>query len=134
MSELTSRLRRMLAQAEGFTTDAPMEALARAKLLVHEAHAALSLASDAERDEVLSILSMAKKRIVKYEQKLETFQGANHQRAALFDTSHGGEDFGTRAGRNRRVVNERIGLVRFDHERIAREQRWLDLHRLVARP
>jgi hypothetical protein len=87
MSELTSRLRRMLAQAEGFTTDAPMEALARAKLLAHEAHAALSLAGDAERDEVLSILSMAKKRIAKYEQKVETFQGANHRRAAQFDTN-----------------------------------------------
>ncbi len=84
MSELTSRLRRMLSQAQGFAEDAPMEALARAKLLVHEAHASLVLAGEDERDEVLSILQLARKRVARYEGKVQAFQKANAERAALF--------------------------------------------------
>ena len=84
MSELTSRLRRMLSQTQGFAEDAPMEALARAKLLVHEAHAAVALAGEGERDEVLGILQLARKRVGRYETKVEAFQKANAERAALF--------------------------------------------------
>jgi hypothetical protein len=84
MSELTSRLKRMLSQAQGFVEDAPMEAFARAKLLVHEAHASLVLASEDEREEVLGILQLARKRVARYESKVQAFQKANVERAALF--------------------------------------------------
>jgi hypothetical protein len=84
MSELTSRLRRMLSQTQAFAEDAPMEALARAKLLVHEAHASVALASENERDEVLGILQLARKRVSRYEAKVAAFQQANAERAALF--------------------------------------------------
>ena len=83
MSELTDRLRRMLAQAQVFVGDAPMEAVARAKLLVREANAALSVAGDVERDEVHAILQLARKLVAKYEARLEAFQSENAQRAAL---------------------------------------------------
>jgi hypothetical protein len=84
MSELTSRLRRMLSQAQGFAEDAPMEALARTKLLVHEAHASVALAGEHEREEVLGILQLARKRVARYEAKVQAFQKANAERAALF--------------------------------------------------
>jgi hypothetical protein len=84
MSELTSDLRRMLSQAQMFASHAPMEALARAKLLAHEAHAALSSVSEVEREEVLSILQLARKRVARYEQKVAAFQQGNATRAALF--------------------------------------------------
>lgn len=87
MTELTSRLRRMLSQAQGFAEDAPMEALARAKLLVHEAHAAAALAGEGEREEVLGILQLARKRVARYEAKVEAFQKANVERAALFQSN-----------------------------------------------
>jgi hypothetical protein len=87
MSELTSRLRRMLSQAQGFAEDAPMEALARAKLLVHEAHAAAALAAEDERDEVLGLLQLARKRVARYEAKVEAFQKANTERAELFSSN-----------------------------------------------
>jgi hypothetical protein len=74
----------MLAQTQGFAEDAPMEALARAKLLVHEAHASVALAGEDEREEVLSILQLARKRVARYEGKVQAFQKANAERAALF--------------------------------------------------
>jgi hypothetical protein len=84
MSELISHLRRMLSQAQMFANDAPMEAVARAKLLVHEAHEGLAHVSEVERDEVLAILQLARKRVARYEQKLAAFQGTVEERAALF--------------------------------------------------
>ena len=83
MSELTDRLKRMLSQAQVFATDAPMEAVARAKLLAHDAHAALSAVSDGERDEVLSLLQLARKRVTKYEAAVAAFQAANKERQDL---------------------------------------------------
>jgi hypothetical protein len=73
----------MLSQAQVFVGDAPMEALARAQLLVREANAAHSVASDVERDEVHAILSLARKLVTKYEGRLAAFQADNAQRAAL---------------------------------------------------
>lgn len=84
MSELTTHLRRMLSQAQVFASEAPHEALARTKRLVAEANRALEHVGDSERDEVLSILALAKKRIARYEKRLEEFQAQNAQRAALF--------------------------------------------------
>jgi hypothetical protein len=84
MSELTDRLKRMLSQAQMFAIDAPMEALARAKLLVSQANAALSVVSDVERDDVLSILQLARKRVARYEARVSSFQHDNRERAALF--------------------------------------------------
>jgi hypothetical protein len=83
MSELTDRLRRMLAQTQVFVGDAPMEAVARGQLLVREANAALSVAGDVERDEVHAILQLARKMVAKYEARVATFQTANAERAAL---------------------------------------------------
>ena len=83
MSELTDRLRRMLAQAQVFAGDAPMEALARARLLVRESNDALSVAGDVERDDVQAILLLARKLVAKYETSVAAFQTENARRATL---------------------------------------------------
>lgn len=84
MSELTSHFRRMLSQTQMFAKDAPYEALSRTKLLVKQASDALAHASVVERDEILAILVLARKRIARYEAALASFQHGNQDRAALF--------------------------------------------------
>jgi hypothetical protein len=84
MSELTDRLKRMLAQAQGFANDAPLEAVSRAQLAVRTATAALPSLAGAEHDEVASLLSLARTRVERYQATYDSWDESVRDRAALF--------------------------------------------------
>lgn len=85
MSEVINKLRRMLAQAQGFAEDAPLEALARARLAVQEARAAAAAASGAEREELEGLATLAERRVAKYEARLAEWTASVQARAAAFE-------------------------------------------------
>jgi hypothetical protein len=86
MSELTDKLQRMLAQAQGFAKDAPLEALTRAQLAAKEAAAALPAASGEEREVLESLHAMAVSRSEKYQAVLGGWSETVRERANLFAT------------------------------------------------
>lgn len=86
MSALIDNLRRMLAQAQGFARDAPLEALARAGRAVSEGNKALGTTSGEEREELESLLELAKSRVVKYEARLAEWRAEVVSRAAVYLT------------------------------------------------
>jgi hypothetical protein len=84
MSEAIEKLRRMLAQAQKFAIETPMEAVARIKLVQSEASALLSTARGDEREDLESILAMAKARRENYERELKAWDSEVRQRADQF--------------------------------------------------
>lgn len=84
MTDLETRLRALLAQAQTFVTDAPMEAVARAKLAEGEARAALA-GADAETEAWLRPLhAYAEARITKYQAVLDGWLQENQERSDTF--------------------------------------------------
>jgi hypothetical protein len=84
MSELTKTVRRMVSQAHGFVTDAPLEAVSRAKQAMVAARAGLETATGEERDELTQLHELAETRLPRYEQALAAWAGTVRERAALF--------------------------------------------------
>ena len=84
MNELEKRLRTLLSQAQSFVTAAPMEAVARAKLVVREGQAALDGADEATQAWLKPLVAYAESKVGKYEAALEAWQADNHARADLF--------------------------------------------------
>ncbi len=85
MSEVTSNLKRMLAQSQGFSGEAPLEAQARAELAVREVDAALRGVSDAaEREQLLGLRAIAVSRVERYTALNEAWNAQNSERADLF--------------------------------------------------
>jgi hypothetical protein len=84
MSEVTKKLRRMLAQAQGFAKDAPLEALARVQLAAREAEAALATANGDERAELETLRALAHSRADKYAAAFAHWQAEVEARAARF--------------------------------------------------
>jgi hypothetical protein len=85
MSEVTQKLQRMLAQAQGFASQAPLEALARAELAAREAQAALETATGAERERLGSLHAIALSRVEQYGALLADWSAGVRQRADLFE-------------------------------------------------
>jgi hypothetical protein len=86
MSDVIQKLQRMLAQAQVFAKEAPLEAVARAQQAAREAEAALSDASGKEREELELLRAMALMRAEKYEARLEGWTRGVQERAELFTT------------------------------------------------
>jgi uncharacterized membrane protein len=87
MSEVTQKLQRMLAQAQGFAADAPLEAVARAQLAVKEAEQALTKAQGTEREQLLALRAIATSRVEKYENQLSGWTKGVEERADLFESN-----------------------------------------------
>ncbi|MFT3927904.1 MAG: hypothetical protein QM778_35580 [Myxococcales bacterium] len=86
MSEVTQKLQRMLAQAQGFSRDAPLEAVARAQLAVREAEQALASAHGSEREQLIALKAIAESRVERYGQELSGWTKGVEERANLFET------------------------------------------------
>jgi hypothetical protein len=86
MSEVIEKLQRMLAQAQGFSRDAPLEAVARAKLAAREADAALAGSSGHEYEQIHALKVMALSRVELYEGRLTGWTEGVRDRADLFET------------------------------------------------
>lgn len=84
MSELTNRVRRMLSQAHGFTTDAPLEAISRTKQAMVAIRAGLESAAGEERDQLAQLLELAESRLPRYEQAFASWSSTVRERADLF--------------------------------------------------
>ena len=84
MSEAIQILRRMLAQAQRFADETPLEAVARAKTVRKEAVALFAGATGEERAELEEIASIAASRIEQYEQRLAAWQAEVRERAQQF--------------------------------------------------
>jgi hypothetical protein len=84
MSEGIQKLRRMLSQAQMFAAETPMEAVARIKLVQREATALLSTAKSEEREDVESLLAIAKARREQYERELQSWDARIRERASQF--------------------------------------------------
>jgi hypothetical protein len=76
----------MLAQAQGFAKDTPLEALTRAQLAAKEAAAALETAAGEEREELENLHAIAISRVEKYETLLASWTMRVRERADLFST------------------------------------------------
>jgi hypothetical protein len=87
MSEVTQKLQRMLAQAQGFSQDTPREAVARAELAVQEADSALTTAQGTEREQLLTLRAMAAARVENYGAQLANWTRGVQQRADLFESN-----------------------------------------------
>jgi hypothetical protein len=85
MSEVIKKLQRMLAQAQGFAEDAPLEAVERAKLAVREADRALAQASGDEADQIQALKAMAASRVSLYGGELSGWTESVRDRANLFE-------------------------------------------------
>jgi|GEM_PF-5765323 len=86
MSEVTQKLQRMLAQAQGFSQEAPLEAVARAQLAVREAERALTHAQGAEREQLQALRAIAASRVETYSARLSGWTKGVEARANLFET------------------------------------------------
>lgn len=84
MSEFVGRMQRALAQAKGFTEDAPLEAVARTELVVRELEAALPSAPHTERAELEALRALAVRRLETYRALEQTFRKEATTRANLF--------------------------------------------------
>ena len=87
MSEVTQKLQRMLAQAQGFSADAPLEAVARAELAVKEAERALATAQGTEQEQLIALRAIAASRVEKYKNQLSGWLEGVEQRADLFESN-----------------------------------------------
>ncbi len=88
MSDVTQKLQRMLAQAQGFSQDGtPPEAVARAKLALQESERALAGAHGTEREQLSALRAIAASRVEKYEAELASWLKGVAQRADLFETN-----------------------------------------------
>lgn len=84
--ETMEQLRRALSQAQTFVGDAPLEALARARLVVHDANAALLGAEGEQREELASIAAQGASRVGMYETAVAAWSRTVRNRAELFHT------------------------------------------------
>ncbi len=91
MSETIQKLQHALSQAQTFASDTPLEALARAQLVVREAEAALAsapaLAIDlggGERADLEELLARAEARVRQYEALVASWDKGVRVRAELF--------------------------------------------------
>lgn len=85
MSEVISKLKRMLAQSQGFLGDAPLEAVARAELAVREADKAIAGTADVqEREQLVGLRAIAASRVEKYRAANQAWSAENQARADLF--------------------------------------------------
>ncbi len=82
--ETVEQLRRALSQAQTFVGDAPLEALARARRVVHEANAALRDAEGEQREEFASIAAQGASRVATYETAVAAWSRTVRDRAELF--------------------------------------------------
>jgi hypothetical protein len=86
MSELTDRVRRMLAQAQVFARDTPFEAVSRARQAIQEIDAALESASPPDRVGLEGLRKLAASRHERYQEALAAWQKQNDERAAVWAT------------------------------------------------
>jgi hypothetical protein len=86
MSEVTKKLQRMIAQAQGFAKDAPLEALARAQLALRESEAALATAPAAEREQLAALKAIAASRVETYQAQLSGWNKGVRERSDTFET------------------------------------------------
>jgi hypothetical protein len=85
MSELTNQIRRMLNQAQKFATDAPLEAVSRARLALRTAQTALGEAPSEQQAGLRSLIELAQGRIERYQQTLASWTSEVRARAALYN-------------------------------------------------
>jgi len=84
MSETIQKLSRALSQAQTFAKDTPLEALARAQLVLRQANAAKAHAAGTEAEQLASIAAMAASNIEKYQAQVASWDDGVRARAALF--------------------------------------------------
>ena len=84
MSDTIQKLQRALSQAQTFAHDAPLEALARAQLVVREAEAALTNVDAEQREQIEELHAMAVSRVRKYEGQVARWDKGVRVRAELF--------------------------------------------------
>jgi len=85
MSELTNQVRRMLNQAQKFATDAPLEAVSRARLALSTAQSALAKAGGEESRELRTLVELAQARIERYELSLASWSSQVRAREAEYN-------------------------------------------------
>lgn len=84
MSELTNKVRRMLAQAQKFVTEAPLEAVSRTQLALRTATDGLSGASAEERAELKMLIEQAETSLARSEEALAAWSGEVRARAQTY--------------------------------------------------
>jgi hypothetical protein len=84
MSELTNQIRRMLNQAQKFTTDAPLEAVSRVRLALRTAQEGLAKASGEEATQLRTLIELAEGRTGRYELALASWSSGVRARAELY--------------------------------------------------
>jgi len=85
MSELTNQVRRMLNQAQKFVTEAPLEAVSRARLALRTAQAGLARAGADEASQLRTLIELAEERIVRYELMLASWSSEVRAREELYN-------------------------------------------------
>jgi hypothetical protein len=84
MSELTDRVRKMLAQAQVFARDTPFEAVARTRQVLHLIEESLSNDQVVERKVLEGQRALAAARLLKYDDILATWQENSRLRGERF--------------------------------------------------
>jgi hypothetical protein len=74
----------MLNQAQKFTTDAPLEAVARIRLALGTAQTAITKASGEEQIQLRTLIELAEGRLARYELTLASWSSEVRARADLF--------------------------------------------------
>ena len=85
MSELTDRVRKMLAQAQVFARDTPFEAVARARQALQVAEAALANGPAEDQEALAGLRALAEGRIAKYELALSAWLEQARARSEQFN-------------------------------------------------